>query len=210
MNKKKLIFGGVILVLVLVAAWYFMYFTKTPGYASNQAREAYTKHDVATFKKYVDVESIVGSGYDDFVAVAMESPEIKDNPMNGLASAMFQGMKGQIVPIVSSEIYSSVGKKLEGDLPSAQDKAAAEKVRQDSGIDDLTFKDIGSVKENGDSAVVPVTFTSKSLNQDFTFEIAMEKKAGNWKAVKVNNFKDFLKLVEKQNDSQNSQEQSGK
>ena len=99
---------------------------------------------------------------------------------------------------------------LEGDLPSAQDKAAAEKVRQDSGIDDLTFKDIGSVKENGDSAVVPVIFTSKSLNQDFTFEIAMEKKAGNWKAVKVNNFKDFLKLVEKQNDSQNSQEQSGK
>ena len=167
MNKKKLIFGGVILVLVLVAAWYFMYFTKTPGYALNQAREAYTKHDVATFKKYVDVESIVGSGYDDFVAVAMESPEIKDNPMNGLASAMVQGMKGQIVPIVSSEIYSSVGKKLEGDLPSAQDKAAAEKVRQDSGIDD-------------------------------------------WKAVKVNNFKDFLKLVEKQNDSQNSQEQSGK
>ena len=48
MNKKKLIFGGVILVLVLVAAWYFMYFTKTPGYALNQAREAYTKHDVAT------------------------------------------------------------------------------------------------------------------------------------------------------------------
>ena len=64
MNKKKLIFGGVILVLVLVAAWYFMYFTKTPGYALNQAREAYTKHDVATFKKYVDVESIVGSGYE--------------------------------------------------------------------------------------------------------------------------------------------------
>ena len=36
MNKKKLIFGGVILVLVLVAAWYFMYFTKTPGYALMQ------------------------------------------------------------------------------------------------------------------------------------------------------------------------------
>ena len=207
MNKKKLIFGGVILVLVLVAAWYFMYFTKTPGYALNQAPEAYKKHDVATFKKDVGV---CLTCYYDFVAVAMESPEIKDNPMNGLASAMFQGMKGQIVPIISSEIYSSVGKKLEGDLPSAQDKAAAEKVRQDSGIDDLTFKDIGSVKENGDSAVVPVTFTSKSLNQDFTFEIAMEKKDGNWKAVKVNNFKDFLKLVEKQNDSQNSQEQSGK
>ena len=78
-----------------------MYFTKTPVYSLNLARESVEKHDVVTFKKHVDVESIVGSGYDDFVEVQMNDLLIKDNPFKGFAEAMLRGLKPQIVPALS-------------------------------------------------------------------------------------------------------------
>ena len=85
MSKKKLFIAALVAVVAIVVGWYFLYFTKTPVYSLNLAREAVEKHDVNAFKKHVDVDSIIGSGYDDVVAMQLEDPEIKDNPLKGLA-----------------------------------------------------------------------------------------------------------------------------
>ena len=140
MSKKKIIIAVLVAIVAIALGWYFLYFTKTPVYSLNLAREAVEKHDVNAFKKHVDVDSIIGSGYDDVVAMQLEDPEIKDNPLKGLAEVMFQGLKPKIVP---------------------------------------------------------VTFNSKEFNQGVTFNLAMKKlDDGTWQAVKINNFKEFLTLVE--------------
>lgn len=113
MSKKKSIIAVLIAVIAIVLGWYFLYFTKTPVYSLNLARESVEKHDIVTFKKHVDVESIVGSGYDDFVEVQMNDPLIKDNPFKGFAEAMLRGLKPQIVPALSQEIYNGIEKKPE-------------------------------------------------------------------------------------------------
>ena len=70
-------------------------------------------------------------------------------------------------------------------------------MKEKTGIKDLEFKSIGSATVDGNSAVVPVTFNSKELNQDVIFNLAMKKlDDGTWQAVKINNFKAFLALVE--------------
>ena len=104
MSKKKIIIAVLVAIVAIALGWYFLYFTKTPVYSLNLAREAVEKHDVNAFKKHVDVDSIIGSGYDDVVAMQLEDPEIKDNPLKGLAEVMFQGLKPKIVPILSNEI----------------------------------------------------------------------------------------------------------
>ena len=104
MSKKKIIIAALVAIVAIALGWYFLYFTKTPVYSLNLAREAVEKHDVNAFKKHVDVDSIIGSGYDDVVAMQLEDPEIKDNPLKGLAEVMFQGLKPKIVPILSNEI----------------------------------------------------------------------------------------------------------
>lgn len=198
MSKKKTIIAILIAVIAMVVGWYFLYFTKTPVYSLNLARESVEKHDVVTFKKHVDVESIIGSGYDDFVDVQMNDPLIKDNPFKGFAEVMLKGLKSQIVPVLTQEIYNGVEKKSEDTNQNAKSKEAASEVKEKTGVKDLEFKSIGSAIIDGNSAIVPIVFSSKELNQDVTFDLLMKKlEDGTWQAIKVNNFKEYLDLVEK-------------
>ncbi|MDU2208959.1 MAG: hypothetical protein E7E42_04920 [Veillonella sp.] len=152
MSKKKIIIAVLVAIVAIALGWYLLYFTKTPVYSLNLAREAVEKHDVNAFKKHVDVDSIIGSGY-------AKQPESSDQ--------------------------------------NAREKQAADDMKEKTGIKDLEFKSIGSATVDGNSAVVPVTFNSKELNQDVTFNLAMKKlDDGTWQAVKINNFKEFLALVE--------------
>ena len=197
MSKKKLFIAALVAVVAIVLGWYFLYFTKTPVYSLNLAREAVEKHDVNAFKKHVDMDSIIGSGYDDVVAMQLEDPEIKNSPFKDLAEVMFQGLKPKIVPILSNEIYNAIEKQPESSEQNAREKQVADEMKEKTGVKDLEFKSIGSATVDGNSAVVPVTFNSKELNQDVTFTLAMKKiDDGTWQAVKINNFKEFLALVE--------------
>lgn len=197
MSKKKLFIATLVAVVAIVLGWYFLYFTKTPVYSLNLAREAVEKHDVNAFKKHVDMDSIIGSSYDDVVAMQLEDPEIKNSPFKDLAEVMFQGLKPKIVPILSNEIYNAIAKQPERSEQNAREKQAADEMKEKTGVKDLEFKSIGSATVDGNSAVVPVTFNSKELNQDVTFNLAMKKlDDGTWQAVKINNFKEFLALVE--------------
>lgn len=197
MSKKKIIIAVLVAIVAIALGWYFLYFTKTPVYSLNLAREAVEKHDVNAFKKHVDMDAIIGSGYDDLVAIEMEDPSIKNNPFKELAEVMFQGLKPKIVPILSNEIYSAIAKQPENTEQNAKEKQAADEMKEKMGIKDLEFKSIGSATVDGNSAVVPITFNSKELNQDVTFELAMKKlDDGTWQAIKINNFKEFLTLVE--------------
>ncbi|WP_456155181.1 hypothetical protein [Veillonella sp.] len=198
MSKKKLFIAALVAVVAIVLGWYFLYFTKTPVYSLNLAREAVEKHDVNAFKKHVDMDSIIGSGYDDVVAMQLEDPEIENSPLKGLAEVMFQGLKPKIVPILSNEVYNAIAKQSENSEQNAREKQAADEMKEKTGVKDLEFKSIGSATVDGNSAVVPVTFNSKELNQDITFNLAMKKlDDGTWQAVKINNFKEFLELVDK-------------
>ena len=197
MSKKKLFIAALVAVVAIVLGWYFLYFTKTPVYSLNLAREAVEKHDVNAFKKHVDMDSIIGSSYDDVVAIQLEDSEIKNSPFKDLAEVMFQGLKPKIVPILSNEIYNAIAKQPESSEQNAREKQAADEMKEKTGVKDLEFKSIGSATVDGNSAVVPVTFNSKELNQDVTFNLAMKKlDDGTWQAVKINNFKEFLELVE--------------
>ncbi len=197
MSKKKLFIAALVAVVAIILGWYFLYFTKTPVYSLNLAREAVEKHDVNAFKKHVDMDSIIGSGYDDVVSMQLEDPEIKNSPFKDLAEVMFQGLKPKIVPILSNEIYNAIAKQPESSEQNAREKQAADEMKEKTGVKDLEFKSIGSATVDGNSAVVPVTFNSKELNQDVIFNLAMKKlDDGTWQAVKINNFKEFLELVE--------------
>lgn len=198
MSKKKIIIAVLIAVIAIVLGWYFLYFTKTPVYSLNLARESVEKHDVVTFKKHVDVENIVESGYDDFVDVQMNDPLIKDNPFKGFAEVMLKDLKSQIVPALSQEIYNGIEKKSDDSNQNAKSKEAANEVEEKTGVKDLEFKSIGSANIDGNSAIVPIIFSSKELNQDVTFDLLMKKlEDGTWQVIKVNNFKEYLDLVEK-------------
>ena len=78
MNKSKLtkILIAIAVIVIAVIGWYFLYFTKTPAYSLNLAKEAYTSHNLQQFKKHVDVDSIISSALDDAFEVQMEKEKL--------------------------------------------------------------------------------------------------------------------------------------
>ena len=45
MSKKKIIIAVLVAIVAVALGWYFLYFTKTPVYSLNLAREAVEKHE---------------------------------------------------------------------------------------------------------------------------------------------------------------------
>ncbi len=207
MDKKKII-AIVVLLIAAVAGWYFMYFTKTPVYSLNEARVAVEKHDVATFKKHVDLDSIFGSAYDDLIAVELEKPEVKENPFAGFAQVILKGMKSQIVGAMSNACYDKIGEAPQANS-AAQDTQSAkadesmalvkgQQLEESMNVSDLKFKSVQEADINGDVALVPVVFESDNPDRgEVIFTVEMHRLDDKtWQAVRISDFKEYLELQE--------------
>ena len=68
MKSKKTLALILVLVAVLAgAAFYFLYFIRTPAYALNQARLALKEHNTQKFEQYVDLDSVLNNAFDDII-----------------------------------------------------------------------------------------------------------------------------------------------
>ena len=67
MNKKKWFIVSILLAVLAGAAFYFLYFIKTPAYALNETRLAVQEHDTTKFTRYVDVNSVMDNAFDDII-----------------------------------------------------------------------------------------------------------------------------------------------
>lgn len=211
-NRKKLlgIIGVIILLAVSVLGWYFLYFIKTPEYSLRLARDAYTQHNVQDFKKHVDVDSIIGYAYDDFVAVLMEDEKSNDsNLFSGFVGIMMQGLKPTVISTISGEIYKGVESGNNELLANSKNNDPAQDVTKTSGIQELEFKSVGESKKDGNNAILPITFTSKELGKDVIFDIMLRKlDDGTWQAFKINNFKDYMREMTKKQEDKSKQSAS--
>ena len=57
-DKQKKIGLGLIILILCAIAYYFLYFIKTPAYSIKIIQESIQKHDVATFEKHVDLDTL--------------------------------------------------------------------------------------------------------------------------------------------------------
>ncbi len=208
MDKKKII-AIIVVLAAAVAGWYFMYFTKTPVYSLNEARVAMEKHDVATFKKHVNLNSVFGSAYDDLIDVEMEKPEVKNNPFAGFAQAILKGLKSDIVGALSQACYDKIGETPKEEA-AAQDNSGSkadesialskgQELEERMNVRDLKFKSIKEAEIDGDVAQVPVVFESENRPDrgEVVFTVEMHRlEDKTWQAVRISDFKDYLRLQE--------------
>lgn len=184
------IFIGVILG---VAGFYFLYFVRTPEYSLHLVQSAVQKHDVMTFKRHVDVESVVGHAYDDFAAVSMDN-DGSDNLGSALAKAMVVLMKEPATKVISDAVIKYVETGADSDSSDSADGHDYKQVEENMGYRDLTFVGIGSSYNDGVNAIVPVRFKSEQLNDEVVLNIKMrELSDGKWQIFAVDGLRDFMK-----------------
>ena len=196
-NVKKIGLGVVVAILCALA-YYFLYWTKTPVYSANIIRESIAKHDVVTFEKHVDMDTLYGKGYDDAI-IAIDRIEGNGISTNPFAMGILQMMKPAIVNELKAKTLEEI-KGVDNGQSSKKNQATkmAEGLQEKADVKNADFKDITVVSKEKGEAIVALTLHNKKFNKDFELKVKMaELQDGTWKLKEITNLVDFLVEVDK-------------
>ena len=196
-NVKKIGLGVVVAILCALA-YYFLYWTKTPVYSANIIRESIAKHDVVTFEKHVDMDTLYGKGYDDAI-IAIDRIEGNGISTNPFAMGILQMMKPAIVNELKAKTLEEI-KGVDNWQSSKKNQATkmAEDLQEKADVKNADFKDITVVSKEKGEAIVALTLHNKKFNKDFELKVKMaELQDGTWKLKEITNLVEFLVEVDK-------------
>ena len=159
-TKVKVVCAALLGVVVILAGlfWYFRVYTKTPEYALRSVESALDQHDEPQFLRYVRLDSILDSGYDDFMAGTMEA-EFGHSRETSTALEDFSRM---LKPAFIKMLRDALDTRLKtGEWPSAdaaQEGADAENILSRIGVRDLSLREIANltVDEEAQTALADV------------------------------------------------------
>lgn len=198
MNKKKWFLLVIVLAALAGAAFYFLYFIKTPAYALNEARQAVRQHDTAKFSRYVDVNSVMDNAFEDIIKA--ESKINNDNVFsNPFALGILHMLKPSVVDLMSKEALARVAatnndeqqnKEAVDPVPDAMKRNLERHIP----LDKMQLKDLQLAKHDGENATATLVLHDGTLDKDFVAELAMKRNdKGDWQIKSVSN---LAKLIE--------------
>lgn len=198
MNKKKLLAILIVLAALAGAAFYFLYFIKTPAYALNEARVAVREHDQTKFTRYVDVSSVMDNAFEDIIKA--ESKINNDNVFsNPFALGILHMLKPSVVDLMSKEALARVAQSKQDAAPDPQPAdpvpdAMKRNLERHIPLDKMTLKDLKLTKHDGDNATATLVLHDDALAKDFVAELVMQHNdKGDWQIKKVGN---LVQLIE--------------
>lgn len=194
MNSKYLKIGGAIVALLaMITAWWFLYYTKTPTYSLGIVRKAVQQHDLDTFKKHVDLDTLMDKAIDDLLASDDQYNEMKNNPF---ATGLIQMLKPTVVDIVKKKVYSVVetGKDSVQSTANNNNEYANGIANNISVDNNKTFVGVGKTTKDGKIATVELIVNDEDLGKEFTYVINMrELNDGTWQVTGIENLAEYFK-----------------
>ena len=187
------------LLLALAAGGYLFYrnLKQGPEYALAQAGLATQTHDMATFEKYVDVNSVTGHLVDD---ITEQSSLLSALNPGGLA---FKGAIRLLKPQLTKAAHNEVKHYVEtGSVQGAADAApkglgrvslaalAGKVVSPQS-----SFKGVKYSRQEGEQAFVGLEFTQPKYDTTLVMEAKLLRRGDHWQMTEITNVSDLLQHV---------------
>ncbi len=205
-GKIRLFLAAVVLLAVIAGSsvWYFSYYTKTPDYSLRMIQSSITKHDMAKFQKYVDLDHLLNTSCDALMDGLIDS----ERPLSEEARVAVSGFSKMFkVPLVMSfkgiiNHYVESG-EWSNDASSSVDQGIpidSDVVLSKSGLKNTTFQKIDYVGVDKDAgiATVGVRVFQQEAGEEFVLEVQMVRtEAGVWRVSEITNFHDFIVFVMK-------------
>lgn len=210
---------GLLALVVLGFAFFFLYVVKTPHYSLYQIHKAVQGHDTVLFEQHVDLDSIYGKGIDDLIAAAVKGK--KNIGLDFFTGGVLKLVKPTVVHALRDATLESVRK-----VPSKEkvqsvqtadglasqkenDKSSQKKNKKDNSIpllkkmkervdvSNLKIKDATVTRKDDATTDVTVVLHNHKLNKDFNVVMRMAKLYnGEWQIREIVNFVEFLTEVE--------------
>lgn len=203
-HKTMLILGIALIVILLAGSVGYWYWTHTPQYSLKQIQEAVKNHDLQTFEKHVDIESVTSRMIDQLIDSKMnDKNEVQDEATSNLAKGFIQFIKPQLTAMAKDQIRSLVEKGStsqasdpgQSEAPDAPKFSVKDIYNNKGGTPD--FKGVDYVNKDGKIAVVGLKLFYPKLNSDVVLEVKMRELDGYWQVAEISNLPAFLnKLAE--------------
>lgn len=197
-NKKTAIFIFIIIAALAGAAFYFLYFIRTPAYALNQARLAVQQHDTEKFQRYVDLQSVMDNAFEDTIKAESKitNADLFSNPF---ALGILHMLKPSVVELMKQEALNKIAAK-----PKQEEKAVdpvpdamRRNIERHIPLDKFTFKDLKLTKHAAAEATAALVLHNKNLNKDFIVNLQMlNNENGDWQIKKVDNLAELIIQLE--------------
>ncbi len=202
MNAKKIGIGILVAILIAVS-FYFFYWTKTPQYSLVQIQKAIQNHDIDTFEKHVDLDSLYSKVVDDFIVEGMKKE--KGGLDQTLAAGFIQLFKPTMVSMLKDATVENIkGNKKDSEKGKASSKTGSgsneivSELKDKSNVSNLSIKDTTVISQEGNIANVKIKVHDKELNKDFDLKIKMSKlESGQWRLKEILNLIEYLQEVDK-------------
>ena len=195
--KKILLFA---LLLALVGGGYYYYRTLKGGPSGSliAAAAAVQTHDMATFEKYVDVNSVTSYLVDD---VTQQSSALTSLMPGG--NLVMGGALRLLKPTLAKAARNEVQRYVEtGSLEAAA--AAAPKRLMNISLTGLAskvvspdseFKGVKYTREEGDNAFVGLEVTQPRYDTTMVVEVKMHRQGDHWRMTQITNGGELLRGV---------------
>ena len=195
---KKLLL--LVLLLALVGGGYYYYRTlkSGPNGALVAAAAAVQTHDMASFEKYVDVNSVTSHLVDD---VTQQGSALTSLMPGG--SLVMGGAMRLIKPALAKAAHNEVQRYVEtGSLEAAA--AAAPKRLVNISLTGLAskvvspeseFKGIKYTREEGDNAFVGLEVSQPKYDTTMVVEVKLRRQGDHWRMTQITNSAELLRGV---------------
>ena len=203
--RTKLILGGGVLVLLLLGGAYVYrsVCTKTPEYALEQVQNAIETHDKETFDHYVNVNGLLDTSYDAFIAALMDTEASETTEAKTAIEDFVHMMKAPLISSFKTALENFVetgdwGTSAAADgqaQPSAIDVA---QTLEKTGLKETSFRSMDGldVDDAAGTAIAHVRVFQQEANDTFVFEVKLTRQSsGDWQIEEITNFQSFVSFV---------------
>jgi len=189
--KKKLIFGigAVLLIALIVGGAYLWAFYTSPHYSLAKIKSSIDNHDITTFEKYVDLDSIT-------TRLLTEVPNLLSNKKE-------MGFLGEeATQVVLGFVKESVGKIAKEAMRAFIERGHFDKSITEKGplarllkavqIDNMEVVELGELKKEGKICKVPLKVYIEAYEDTTTVEFMMRDKGSYWQVAELSNLSNIM------------------
>ena len=204
-TKLKIFIVALVVVIIGIGGCiaYFNFYVKTPEYTLKAVQEAVETHDIDEFNKYVNVDTVVAgvtnNMLDAIIASQNNLPEEAKVAMNSLATMFKAPLVASLNDGLNTFVKTGSWEATEDVKDSQGAMINSKMILDQTGLMDLTYlgTDYINIDEENGTAQAGIRTQQNEINQPFVFQVTLEEQPdGYWKVVSVDNFADFIKLLQ--------------
>lgn len=200
MNKKVkfgfFILFGIFIFLTASAGIYFLKADeKSPAFAIKSVEESITNHDRENFYKFVNVDGLLNSSYDEVLEGLADSDKSISIGARDAVKNFTQILKTPLLNSLKAAIddYVATGK-----LNNSENLGVKE-ILAKTGINKIEYRGVKNISIDGENpsvAVADIKIFQPELDNEFVLKFVLNQKDnGNWQIVGVQNFRDFVTQI---------------